>query len=125
MAAVTGAPATAAVHRGAGGRDRSRSVALGGVRIVAASAGRSAARHPPVPEAPALPVARESSTSRGMAREVMPAGTDPGLAAEVIVLGGSQVIAQQMSNGYDGEDAVVAREPARSYWCGVYRRPED
>ncbi len=55
----------------------------------------------------------------------MPAGTDPGLAAEVIVRGGSQVVAQQVSSGYDGEDAVVAREPARSYWCGVYRRPED
>ncbi|WP_078629790.1 hypothetical protein [Streptomyces sp. NRRL WC-3744] len=54
-----------------------------------------------------------------------PAGIAPGLAAEVIVRGGSQVVAQQVSSGYDGEDAVVAREPARSYWCGVYRRPED
>ncbi|MEV5171388.1 hypothetical protein AB0L10_09915 [Streptomyces flaveolus] len=53
-----------------------------------------------------------------------PAGIDPGLAAEVIVRGGSQVIARQVSNSDDSEDAVVAREPARSYWCGVYRRPE-
>ncbi|MEU6597575.1 hypothetical protein [Streptomyces flaveolus] len=54
-----------------------------------------------------------------MARGVMPAGIDPGLAAEVIVLGGSQVVAQQVSSGDDGEDAVVAREPARSYRYGV------
>jgi AcrR family transcriptional regulator len=53
-----------------------------------------------------------------------PADIDPELAAKVIVQGGGQVLAQQVSNGDSSEDAVVARELARSYWYGVYRRPQ-
>ncbi|MEV1068999.1 TetR/AcrR family transcriptional regulator [Streptomyces sp. NPDC050263] len=52
-----------------------------------------------------------------------PAGIDPRLAAKLIVQGGSQVIAQQVSGGDGGDDAVVAAELARAYWYGVYRRP--
>lgn len=52
-----------------------------------------------------------------------PADLDPGLAAKVIVQGGGQVIAQQVAGGDSSDDAVVARELARGYWYGVYRRP--
>ncbi|MGP4086621.1 TetR/AcrR family transcriptional regulator [Streptomyces sp. KR55] len=52
-----------------------------------------------------------------------PADIDPELAARVIVQGGGQVIAQQVAGGDGSDDAVVARELARGYWYGVYRRP--
>ncbi|OAH14388.1 hypothetical protein STSP_22720 [Streptomyces jeddahensis] len=52
-----------------------------------------------------------------------PADIDPELAAKVIVQGGGQVIAQQVSNSDGSDDTVVARELARGYWYGVYRRP--
>jgi AcrR family transcriptional regulator len=52
-----------------------------------------------------------------------PADVDPWLAARVIVQGGSQVIAQQVAGSDGSDDAVVARELARGYWHGVYRRP--
>jgi AcrR family transcriptional regulator len=52
-----------------------------------------------------------------------PADIDPELAAKVIVQGGGQVIAQQVSDSDGSDDAVVARELARGYWYGVYRRP--
>jgi AcrR family transcriptional regulator len=50
-----------------------------------------------------------------------PADIDPELAARIIVQGGGQVIAQQVS-GSDRDDAAVARELAAGYWYGVYRR---
>jgi hypothetical protein len=50
-----------------------------------------------------------------------PMDIDPELAARIIVQGGSQVIAQQMSGSERG-DAAVARELAAGYWYGVYRR---
>ena len=50
-----------------------------------------------------------------------PADIDPGLAARVIVQGGAQVIAQQVS-GSDADDTAVARELATGYWYGVFRR---
>jgi hypothetical protein len=50
-----------------------------------------------------------------------PADIDPELAARIIVQGGNQVIAQQMS-GSERDDAAVARELAAGYWYGVYRR---
>ncbi|MEU9371689.1 TetR/AcrR family transcriptional regulator [Streptomyces avermitilis] len=53
-----------------------------------------------------------------------PADIAPELAARVMVQGGGQVIAQQVSHGDGSGDAVVARELARGYWYGVYRRPE-
>ncbi|WP_030178822.1 TetR/AcrR family transcriptional regulator [Streptomyces sp. NRRL S-813] len=53
-----------------------------------------------------------------------PADIDPRLAARVIVQGGSQVIAQQVAGSDGSDDAVVARELARGYWYGVYRRPQ-
>lgn len=52
-----------------------------------------------------------------------PADVDPELAAKVIVQGGGQVLAQQVSDGHGSEDALVARELACGYWYGVYRRP--
>jgi hypothetical protein len=52
-----------------------------------------------------------------------PADVDPELAAKVIVQGGGQVLAQQVSDGDGSEDALVARELACGYWYGVYRRP--
>ncbi|MFE9629296.1 TetR/AcrR family transcriptional regulator [Streptomyces sp. NPDC006527] len=52
-----------------------------------------------------------------------PADIDPELAAKVIVQGGGQVIAQQVSNSDGSDDTVVARELACGYWYGVYRRP--
>ncbi|MBA4867064.1 TetR/AcrR family transcriptional regulator [Streptomyces sp. PSKA54] len=52
-----------------------------------------------------------------------PADIDPELAAKMIVQGGGQVIAQQVSDSDGSDDAVVARELARGYWYGVYRRP--
>ncbi|MBA4867047.1 TetR/AcrR family transcriptional regulator [Streptomyces sp. PSKA54] len=52
-----------------------------------------------------------------------PADIDPELAAKVIVQGGGQVIAQQVSDSDGSDDTVVARELARGYWYGVYRRP--
>lgn len=51
-----------------------------------------------------------------------PADIDPELAAKVIVQGGGQVIAQQVAGSDGGDDAAVARELARGYWYGVYRR---
>ncbi|MBA2949650.1 TetR/AcrR family transcriptional regulator [Streptomyces himalayensis] len=53
-----------------------------------------------------------------------PADIDPELAARVIVQGGGQVIAQQVS-GSDGDDAALARELANGYWYGVYRRSHE
>ncbi|MHA5050847.1 TetR/AcrR family transcriptional regulator [Streptomyces sp. SD15] len=53
-----------------------------------------------------------------------PADIAPELAARVMVQGGGQVIAQQVSHGDGSGDAVVAQELARGYWYGVYRRPE-
>ncbi|MFE0454163.1 TetR/AcrR family transcriptional regulator [Streptomyces sp. NPDC058914] len=53
-----------------------------------------------------------------------PADIDPRFAAKVIVQGGGQVLAQQVSQSDGSDDALVARELARSYWYGVYRRPE-
>ncbi|GGN62310.1 hypothetical protein GCM10011579_029310 [Streptomyces albiflavescens] len=50
-----------------------------------------------------------------------PADIDAELAARIIVQGGGQVIAQQLS-GSDRDDAAVARELATGYWYGVYRR---
>ncbi|MEU9240222.1 TetR/AcrR family transcriptional regulator [Streptomyces sp. NPDC048385] len=50
-----------------------------------------------------------------------PADIDPELAARIIVQGGGQVIAQQIS-GSDKDDAEVAHELAAGYWYGVYRR---
>ncbi|POX45782.1 TetR/AcrR family transcriptional regulator [Streptomyces sp. Ru72] len=50
-----------------------------------------------------------------------PEDIDPELAARIIVQGGSQVIAQQMS-GSERDDAAVAHELAAGYWYGVYRR---
>ncbi|MEU2159939.1 TetR/AcrR family transcriptional regulator [Streptomyces chengbuensis] len=52
-----------------------------------------------------------------------PEDVDPRLAATVIVHGGAQVVAQQVSGGDSGDDAAVARELATGYWYGVYRRP--
>jgi AcrR family transcriptional regulator len=52
-----------------------------------------------------------------------PADIDPWLAARLIVQGGAQVIAQQVSGSDGGDDEAVARELACSYWYGVYRRP--
>ncbi|OAH10772.1 TetR/AcrR family transcriptional regulator [Streptomyces jeddahensis] len=52
-----------------------------------------------------------------------PADIDPELAAKVMIQGGGQVIAQQVSNSDGSDDTVVARELARGYWYGVYRRP--
>ncbi|MXM67686.1 TetR family transcriptional regulator [Streptomyces sp. HUCO-GS316] len=49
------------------------------------------------------------------------ADIDPELAARVIVQGGAQVIAQQVS-GSDADDTAVARELATGYWYGVFRR---
>ncbi|MBZ9645431.1 TetR/AcrR family transcriptional regulator [Streptomyces sp. PSKA30] len=53
-----------------------------------------------------------------------PADIDPELAAELIVRGGGQVLAQQVSGSDGSDDDAVAQELARSYWYGVYRRPE-
>lgn len=53
-----------------------------------------------------------------------PADIDPKLAAKLIVQGGSQVLAQQVSGSDGSDDEAVARELARCYWYGVYRRPE-
>ncbi|TXS43279.1 TetR/AcrR family transcriptional regulator [Streptomyces sp. uw30] len=50
-----------------------------------------------------------------------PADVDPGLAARIIVQGGGQVIAQQV-HGSDEDDVTVARELAKGYWYGVFRR---
>ncbi|MBC7274433.1 MAG: TetR/AcrR family transcriptional regulator [Streptomyces sp.] len=52
-----------------------------------------------------------------------PEGIDPALAARLVVQGGSQVIAQQVSGGDGSDDAAVARELAHSYWYGLFRRP--
>ncbi|MBQ1091976.1 TetR/AcrR family transcriptional regulator [Streptomyces sp. B93] len=52
-----------------------------------------------------------------------PEGIDPTLAARLVVQGGSQVIAQQVSDGDGTDDPAVARELARSYWYGLFRRP--
>ncbi|MFR9794783.1 TetR/AcrR family transcriptional regulator [Streptomyces sp. MS06] len=52
-----------------------------------------------------------------------PADVDPRLAARLIVQGGGQVIARQVADGDGSDDALVARELARGYWYGVYRRP--
>ncbi|MFE9098136.1 TetR/AcrR family transcriptional regulator [Streptomyces sp. NPDC007264] len=48
----------------------------------------------------------------------------PELAATVIVQGGGEVIARQVSGGDAGDDALVAQELAHGYWHGVYRRPD-
>ncbi|MFD0149500.1 TetR/AcrR family transcriptional regulator [Streptomyces sp. NPDC127132] len=53
-----------------------------------------------------------------------PAGVAPELAARMIVQGGSQILAQQVSASDGSDDEAVARELARCYWYGVYRRPE-
>jgi AcrR family transcriptional regulator len=52
-----------------------------------------------------------------------PADIDPELAARVIVQGGGQVIARQVACSDGADDSEVARELARGYWYGVYRRP--
>ncbi len=52
-----------------------------------------------------------------------PADVDPNRAARMIVQGGSQVLAQQVSGGEGDDDEAVAAELARCYWYGVYRRP--
>ncbi|SDM53654.1 TetR/AcrR family transcriptional regulator [Streptomyces wuyuanensis] len=52
-----------------------------------------------------------------------PEDIDAGLAARVIVHGGAQVIAQQVSGSDGTDDEAVARELATGYWYGVYRRP--
>ncbi|MFE6286255.1 TetR/AcrR family transcriptional regulator [Streptomyces sp. NPDC057877] len=54
-----------------------------------------------------------------------PKTIDAPLAARLIVQGGSQVIAQQVADSGGGDDAAVAMELARTYWYGVFRRPED
>ncbi|NBM18776.1 TetR/AcrR family transcriptional regulator [Streptomyces sp. GC420] len=53
-----------------------------------------------------------------------PEDIDPALAARLIVQGGGQVIARQVFDSDGRDDGLVARELARGYWYGVYRRSE-
>jgi AcrR family transcriptional regulator len=47
----------------------------------------------------------------------------PSTAARVFVLGGFQVLADQVLNGPEDQDEVVAREIAMLEWYGAFRRP--
>jgi AcrR family transcriptional regulator len=51
------------------------------------------------------------------------AGLDPATAAKVFVWGGFQVLADQVLNGSEDQDGVVAREIALLQWYGAFRRP--
>jgi AcrR family transcriptional regulator len=48
---------------------------------------------------------------------------DPGMAARIVVDGGMRIIADQVVNGAAEDDESVARELARIWWHGAYRRP--
>ncbi|MFF7211719.1 TetR/AcrR family transcriptional regulator [Streptomyces sp. NPDC008238] len=52
-----------------------------------------------------------------------PADVDAGAASRIIVWGGSQAIAHHISVDDGSRDAAFARELARIWWYGAYRRP--
>ncbi|MEV4539161.1 TetR/AcrR family transcriptional regulator [Asanoa sp. NPDC049518] len=52
-----------------------------------------------------------------------PADVDLVSAARVIVVGGERAIFDHITSAPAGEDAAFARELARTWWYGVYRRP--
>jgi AcrR family transcriptional regulator len=52
-----------------------------------------------------------------------PADVDPVSATRVIVAGGEQAIVDHVTAGDPAEDTAFAREMARIWWYGVYRRP--
>ncbi|MFF1844882.1 TetR/AcrR family transcriptional regulator [Streptomyces sp. NPDC058232] len=53
------------------------------------------------------------------------ADMDPVSAAQVIVTGGERAIVEHVTARDPGSDAAFARELARIWWYGVYRRPTD
>ncbi|HEY6492892.1 MAG TPA: TetR/AcrR family transcriptional regulator [Trebonia sp.] len=54
-----------------------------------------------------------------------PADVDPVSAVRVIVIGGERAIFDHTVAADPAEDATFARELARIWWYGVYRRPAD
>jgi AcrR family transcriptional regulator len=52
-----------------------------------------------------------------------PAGLDPVSATRLIVMGGERALVEQVTAGDPGSDEAFARELARTWWYGVYRRP--
>lgn len=51
------------------------------------------------------------------------ADVDVASVVRVVVDGGMRTIADQVANGRPSEDAAVAREMARIWWYGAFRRP--
>lgn len=54
-----------------------------------------------------------------------PADVDPLSATQIIVTGGERAIIEHVTTRDPGSDAAFARELARIWWYGVYRRPAD
>ncbi|MFC0432663.1 TetR/AcrR family transcriptional regulator [Kutzneria buriramensis] len=52
-----------------------------------------------------------------------PADIDVVHASEIIVLGGERAMLHHVANSAPDTDAAFARELARTWWYGVYRRP--
>jgi AcrR family transcriptional regulator len=52
-----------------------------------------------------------------------PADIDPVSATRLIVIGGERALVEQVTEGDPGSDQAFARELARTWWYGVYRRP--
>lgn len=54
-----------------------------------------------------------------------PADVDPLSATQIIVTGGERAIIEHVTTRDPGSDTAFARELARIWWYGVYRRPAD
>lgn len=53
-----------------------------------------------------------------------PADLDPVSATRLIIIGGERALVDQVTTADPSSDAAFARELAKTWWYGVYRRPE-